>query len=72
MSSCDLCGGPLILLGALGRLMHYRCRNCGADSSSAETPALTECPTCEGPVGAAGRSVMYDRPCRDACHDDAE
>jgi len=30
---CELCGGELIPLGALGSLMHYRCRNCGMDAS---------------------------------------
>jgi transposase-like protein len=27
--SCPACGGPGVALGSLGRLMHYRCRNCG-------------------------------------------
>lgn len=31
---CPLCGGALTLLGVLGRLEHFRCRNCGADSNS--------------------------------------
>lgn len=35
--SCEACGGPLNLLGQLGSLSHYRCRNCGVDASS-ETP----------------------------------
>lgn len=26
--SCPLCDGPMRLLGALGRLLHFRCRNC--------------------------------------------
>jgi hypothetical protein len=26
---CKLCGGLLMLLGQLGLLKHYRCRNCG-------------------------------------------
>lgn len=26
---CKLCGGLLILLGKLGLLLHYRCRDCG-------------------------------------------
>lgn len=30
---CELCDGPLVELGSLGRLTHYRCRNCGFDQS---------------------------------------
>jgi hypothetical protein len=26
---CPECGGPVILLGIMGRLAWYRCRNCG-------------------------------------------
>jgi len=29
-TTCPACGGEGILLGALGNLVHYRCRNCGA------------------------------------------
>ncbi len=32
-TECSLCGGPLMELGALGRLTHYRCRNCGMQCS---------------------------------------
>jgi hypothetical protein len=28
--ACKLCGGQLSLLGKLGNLLHYRCRQCGA------------------------------------------
>jgi hypothetical protein len=28
-AKCKLCGGWLMLLGVLGSLRHYRCRNCG-------------------------------------------
>ena len=27
--TCSQCGGPLVELGTLGNLTHYRCRNCG-------------------------------------------
>jgi hypothetical protein len=27
---CEACGGPMYLLGTLGDLDHWRCRNCGA------------------------------------------
>ena len=30
---CCGCGGELILLGYLGCLAHYRCRDCGLDQS---------------------------------------
>jgi hypothetical protein len=30
---CQMCGGPLGFMGALGQLEHYRCRNCGAEFS---------------------------------------
>ncbi len=33
METCFTCGGPLFVLGTLGRLIHYRCRNCGSVSS---------------------------------------
>ena len=29
MHACQLCGGPLGLLGFLGRLAHLLCRDCG-------------------------------------------
>jgi len=30
---CPLCGGPGVLLGALGAREHFRCRDCGAGHS---------------------------------------
>jgi hypothetical protein len=30
---CCLCSGPLVPLGTLGNLQHFRCRNCGMDQS---------------------------------------
>jgi hypothetical protein len=26
---CRMCGGPLMILGLLGSVRHFRCRNCG-------------------------------------------
>lgn len=26
---CHACGGPLVYLGVLGTLVHFRCRDCG-------------------------------------------
>ena len=34
---CPACGGPVTLLGTLGKRKHFRCRNCGLDSSETET-----------------------------------
>ena len=30
---CPVCAGPGVPLGTLGRLSHFRCRNCGIDFS---------------------------------------
>lgn len=29
MHECEICGGPVGLLGVLGNTGHYLCRNCG-------------------------------------------
>ncbi len=29
--NCEVCDGPLIVLGVLGNTVHLRCRNCGMD-----------------------------------------
>lgn len=50
--ACTLCDGPLVLLGALGQLVYYRCRNCGAESSEdAPPPVDTSCQDCHGRYG---------------------
>jgi tRNA(Ile2) C34 agmatinyltransferase TiaS len=33
MKRCKVCGGVLEILGKLGRLTWYRCRNCGMEFS---------------------------------------
>ena len=33
MDICQLCGGPLTLLGQLGNRTHLRCVSCGMESS---------------------------------------
>ncbi len=38
MKTCKLCGGPLGLLGALGSMKHYRCRDCGMNFSKMTRP----------------------------------
>ena len=30
---CGICGGPLVRLGVLGRLLWLRCRDCGFEFS---------------------------------------
>lgn len=30
-TGCELCGGVLIALGRLGRVIHFRCQDCGMD-----------------------------------------
>lgn len=37
--NCPCCGGEGVELGALGRRVHYRCRDCGIDFS--EVPPAT-------------------------------
>jgi hypothetical protein len=32
--SCKICGGELAELGSLGKLTHFRCRQCGMESST--------------------------------------
>lgn len=36
---CSTCGGPAVVLGALGTRTHYRCRSCGADWSVSTGPS---------------------------------
>lgn len=38
---CGTCGGPTYPLGQLGRRMHERCRNCGADQSFDTAPEVS-------------------------------
>lgn len=33
MAKCEVCSGDKVFMGKLGNLNHYRCRNCGKDSS---------------------------------------
>jgi rubredoxin len=34
VNDCPVCDGPGVLLGDLGNLTHYRCRNCGMQFST--------------------------------------
>ena len=34
---CPYCGGPGMLLGVLGTVTWFRCRNCGIDFRASET-----------------------------------
>lgn len=36
---CPVCDGPLFALGSLGRVAHFRCRDCGADHAI-DSPAV--------------------------------
>jgi hypothetical protein len=36
--TCDLCGGPLGILGVLGNTEHIQCRDCGAEFSRPAAP----------------------------------
>lgn len=40
--TCGSCEGPLMVLGALGNRTHYRCRNCGIDTSSTGTEVASK------------------------------
>lgn len=81
-TECVICNGPLVSLGRLGAIEHFRCRNCGHDQEGVveEEPVVepeddgdpTTCPRCGGPSGEAGRYVMYDRPCTHRFHDEDE
>lgn len=39
---CPACSGPLNLLGTLGSLAHFRCRNCGMMSTGTEISPYPE------------------------------
>lgn len=39
---CQLCGGVLVLLGLLGNLAWFRCRQCGMEFSKRLTPEEIE------------------------------
>lgn len=39
---CTVCGGPLVLLGTLGRRRHYRCQDCGLDQSETAGPVARD------------------------------
>lgn len=37
---CAMCGGPLVYLGTLGTVKHYRCRNCGWEARGGVDPSV--------------------------------
>lgn len=47
--TCRKCSGPMVYMGVLGGLDHYRCRNCGSEESG---PAISE-------------SMLMEAACRD-------
>jgi hypothetical protein len=54
--SCNQCGGPLVPLGSLGKRKHYRCRNCGAQTSKKGMRKRADgtCQKCGTPLNQAG------------------
>lgn len=54
---CSQCGGPLVPLGSLGKRKHYRCRNCGMDSSKEGMRKRADgiCQKCGTPLNQAGQ-----------------
>jgi hypothetical protein len=40
---CDLCNGPLKVLGGLGNMDHSRCVDCGADHVHEASGELVDC-----------------------------
>jgi hypothetical protein len=48
---CDLCGGPLGIMGILGNTEHLQCRNCGMEFSRPVNPETdsSEDADCESP-----------------------
>jgi transposase-like protein len=50
---CPACDGPAQLLGTLGRLAHFTCRNCGsAWAVNADSLAAAEVDACENYGGS--------------------
>jgi hypothetical protein len=58
MNDCELCGGPLVLLGRLGNRDHLTCRDCGLACSRPADPDRS-CPDC-GRLGCIGTCEEYD------------
>jgi hypothetical protein len=69
---CYMCGArQFSILGTLGNVVWYRCRNCGADVPAAcipelcadvpaaDVPELCDCGACDG----TGRVTVTDYPC---------
>lgn len=62
MMECPACGGPAVHLGALGRVNHFRCRDCGALTHADAEP----CAYCTDPaigVDAEGELTCGDDTC---------
>ena len=38
---CPFCDGDIVLLGVLGHVVHFRCRDCGLDFSREYTTRFT-------------------------------
>ena len=42
MEICELCGGTLVPMGALGSLLHFKCQNCGIQVNLPALPSSDE------------------------------
>ena len=51
-AECPMCGGPGVSLGQLGRLHHYRCRNCGVGFSHETSLPRSRLVSVSGPKGS--------------------
>lgn len=69
MHACPVCGGPGVLLGTLGRVDHYRCRDCGLGFSS-EAETCEWFALCPNPAdGTVSHPVLGDVPTCTRCAD---
>ncbi len=80
--TCPICGGPNEILGMLGNVYHFRCRNCGAQShrvadentvaevASTSTMKMAECDgfNCKAEIfiDIDCEDEAYCDPCREA------
>ena len=67
--SCQICNGPLMLLGQLGTRVHFRCCSCGMDANmeldgELEIEEPETCEDCGEATGGVGLRLCDD--CRAA------
>lgn len=75
---CPACGGPLMIIGRLGSVDHYRCRNCGMDSNVHQkrdgvtaiemgfgsSPLRRECIICGRPTKSIDKKTCGSAKCQ--------